>query len=189
MAGVKSYTRVRLAIIAATGLLLVLSLTAHALSLALTLKRKVMASKAVLRVSVTNAKETVKPYLGPAFGRGQNIVVCEANVVEVLKGSNGMKKIEFQFQSYSDFKPEELSSLAGKEFYVFLHRPYDASPKLREMEPDPKWWLFEGPSGMRPLATEYIEYKDPLTEKLDHETMSHSNWVAAIRRFVSEEKK
>ena len=47
-----------------------------------------------------------------------------------------------------------------------------------------EFWVFEGPEGIRPIASDYQEYKISADKKFATETLSYSNFVAAIRTFA-----
>jgi len=152
--------------------LLLIAVLAHADSYLFTLQQKVAACKAVLRISLTEAT-TVK-----GNGSGE-IAVCKAKVVEVLKGAPD-KEVAFRFNAYGDFSPEKLPQIVKKDYIVFLH---ELAPPYRATN---EFWVFQGPAGLRPIAADYQEYKISADKKIATETLSHSNFVAAIRAFAAQ---
>ena len=90
----------------------------HANSYLFTLEQKVAACTAIVRVSVTEATapQTKSP-LDPA--------VCNARVLEVLKGPSDLKEVEFRFSAYGSFSRDTLPQMVGKEFIVFLHETFE----------------------------------------------------------------
>jgi hypothetical protein len=133
-------------------------------SLLFTLEEKVRHCSAVLRVSLKEVqppKSTNSPL--------DQVCVCKATVLETFTGPKHLQELEFRFNPYTRSK---LPSV-GQECFVFLHEPRDG------------YWLFEGPFGIRPLAKEYYERRISPKGELVEETFSHSNFVAALRRFAS----
>jgi hypothetical protein len=53
--------------------------------------------------------------------------------------------------------------------------------------PSNQLWAFEGSAGIRPVADAYQEYHISPDNKVATETFSHSNFVAAIRAFSSQQ--
>lgn len=152
-------------------LLMLTAVLAHANSLLLTLQQKVVGSKAVLRVSLTEVAT-----LKTNYGSGE-IAICKAKVVEVLKGAPE-KEVTFRFHAYGDFSPEKLPQMVKKEYVVFLH---ELGPPYRATN---EFWVVQGPAGIRPIAAEYHEEKISPDNKISTETLTHSNFIAAIRTFA-----
>ena len=137
---------------------------AHATSYFFTLEQKVAASKAIVRVSVTEVLKTYPTTL-------------KARVLETLKGPADLTEIEFQYHA-EESASRKLPEMIGQEYYVFLHQP--SVPGA----PENQWWVFQGHLGIRPIADLYHErHLSPNREFVD-ETYSRSNFVAAIRAFA-----
>ena len=120
-----------------------------------TIEQKVAACTAIVRVSVTEATppQTKSP-LDPA--------VCKAKVLEVLKGPTDLKEVEFRFRAVGIFSPDKLPQMVGKEYIVFLHEP-----PLPGLPPNQRW-VFEGTSGIRPIADQSIESRPKRRSRQRH---------------------
>ena len=107
--------------------------------------------------------------------------VCKAKVQEVLKGPSDLKEVEFRFTAYGSFSRDKLPGMVGKDYVVFLHEP-----PLPNRPPNQRW-VFEGPAGIRPIADQYHEHRISAKNEITTETLSHSNFVAAICTFASQQ--
>jgi len=148
---------------------------APATSLLFTLEQKVAASKMVLRVGVTEAAPPVsKNVLDPA--------VCNAKVLEVLKGTRDLKEVQFRFHAYASgsFSRDRLPDMVGQEYLVFLHEPPATG------RPPGERWVFQGPAGIRPIAKHYEEYRISPQGAITKESLSYDNFIAAIRTYASQ---
>ncbi len=74
--------------------------------------------------------------------------VFTAKVLELFKGPSP-SPLKFRGHAYAHIARDKLSGLIGQTFIVFIHDPYE----------NKKYWLFEGPRGMRPLGDEYTEWR------------------------------
>jgi hypothetical protein len=154
-------------------LLVLMAVLVHANSYLLTLQQKVAGCKAVLRVSLTEAAPQKADY-----GSGE-IAVCNAKVVEVLKGAP-VKEVTFRLHAYADFSPEKLPQIVKRDYVVFLH---ELGPPYRATN---EFWVLQGPAGIRPIAAEYHEKKISPDNKILTETLTHSNFIAAIRAYAAQ---
>jgi hypothetical protein len=141
--------------------LAIFGMLVHATSYHFSLQQKVKRCRAILRVTVTEAQP-------PATDSLIEPAICRATVGEVLKGPKSMKEVEFRFIPYGDFK---LKELVGQTYFVFLH------------ELDGRYWVFEGPAGLRPISPRYQESR-LVGDKLVEENYDHQQFVTAIRKFV-----
>lgn len=146
-----------------------------AMSVLLTLEQKVTWSSAVLRISISEATLVKGEFSG-------QIAVCKGAVVEVLKGQQGLTKVEFRVHPYGSLSPEELPGIVGKEFVVFLHQPPHGDGSTNE------FWALQGPQGVRATTEKYEEYKIGADGEITTETLGRTNFLAAIRGFVSKDK-
>jgi hypothetical protein len=162
-----------------------------------TLQQRVERSKAIVRVSVTSVSESLierPPHV---------IALCDATVLEVLKGTNAPKKISFQFYAKgptpheklkNSIPREKLRSLVGHEYFVFLHqidvsyRVGDGSPEGRLVEPDGKWWVLDdsGFAGLRPVKKQIEDFRIAANGKRIKETMSRAEFISRICRFAQQ---
>jgi hypothetical protein len=153
---------------------LLIASVALATSYLITFERKVDYCPAILRVTVTNAALINDK---PPFT--SQIAVCEATILEILKGSPEIKSIQFRFHPY---EPEKLQQLVSNQFLVFLHQP-----PLPD-RPTNQYWVFEGPKGIRPIAEKYTEARVSQKGEIVYDEYTHSNYLAAIRSLVSKQK-
>jgi hypothetical protein len=144
-------------------ILLVVSLPSvllHATSYHFSLPQKVKACRAILRVTITEARPpTSDSLIEPA--------ICSARVEDVFKGPARMKEVEFRFTPYGDLAPQKLPRLVGQTYLVFLH------------EIEGRYWVFEGPAGIRPIGRKYHESRIE-GQKLVEETYDYEQFVATI---------
>lgn len=154
-------------------LLVSMAVLVHANSILLTLQQKVAGSKAVLRVSLTQAATQKADY-----GLGE-IAVCKAKVAEVLKGAP-VQEVTFRLHAYANFSPEKLPQMVKRDYIVFLQ---ELGPPHRATN---EFWVLQGPAGMRPIAAEYHEEKISPDNKIATETLTHSNFIAAISAYAAQ---
>jgi hypothetical protein len=118
----------------------------------------------VLRVSVTKVA-LPKPQQTKAP------TVCEAKVLEVLKGPPDLKTVTFCFVSYTAIARDASPVVVGNKYIAFL------------CNVNGKYWVFEGAAGVRPVATDYNESRTTEDGKMVTDTFDHTNYLRTIRRF------
>ena len=99
----------------------------------------------------------------------------KCRVEHVFKGSS-RNEIEFRGHLYGILNPEKLSKLVGKEFLIFLHDPHENG----------RFWLFEGPRGIRPYGEPYPEYEIE-NEKLKVRYYPHEEYIDVLHRIKTNE--
>ena len=97
-------------------------------------------------------------------------------IIESFKGPS-ISPLEFRGHTYSHLSSDKLSGLVGQQFIIFLHDP----------DKTKKYWLYEGPRGMRPLRENYTEWRFA-DGKVVTDTYSHSEYIEKLRSIKATEE-
>ena len=144
-------------------LFLISACIAHATSYLISLQEKLAYACIIAQVKVTEIDRDPKPENPMAY----TVFTCE--IEELFEGPSP-KVLKFRSHSYGHLEDDKLDGLVGQKFIIFLHDPYK----------NKKYWLFEGPRGMRPLSESYTEWHIP-SEELTTDTYTHADYIAILR--------